>query len=269
VISIGATPPPLTKRLRELWRYRELLFFLAWRDIKVRYRQTVLGILWAMLQPILMMLLFAVVFGRLGRMPSEGVPYALFAYVGLLPWTFFSNAVTESGNSLVANPDLITKVYLPRVLVPAATIVASMVDFAIGFVLLIGLMAYYGVGVTSAVLMLPLLTILLAVLALAVGMWLAALNVRYRDVRHALPFAIQLWLLASPVIYPSTLVPPEWRPLLLLNPLTGIIEGYRSSLLDRPFDWVAICASMTLTLLALLYALHYFRRVDKSFADII
>jgi lipopolysaccharide transport system permease protein len=246
-----------------------LLVFLAWRDVQVRYRQTLLGVAWAGLQPLLLMLMFTLFFGKLAGIPSEGAPYGLFAFVGVLPWTFFSNAVTESGNSLVANPDLITKVYFPRVLVPAAAIVASLVDFAIGFVLLIGFMAYYAVGVTSAVLMLPLLTILLAVLALAVGMWMAALNVRYRDVRYALPFAIQLWLFASPVIYPSTLVPAEWRPLLLLNPLTGIIEGYRSSLLNRPFDWIAICASMTLTLLALLYALHYFRRVEKSFADII
>jgi lipopolysaccharide transport system permease protein len=269
VISIGATPPPLTERLRELWRYRELLFFLAWRDIKVRYRQTVLGILWAMLQPLLMMLLFTVVFGRLGRMPSEGVPYALFAYVGLLPWTFFSHAVTEGGNSLITYPDLVTKVYLPRLLVPGAAIAAALVDFAIGFVLLVGLLVWYGVAPTFALLLLPVLVALTAVLAFAVGSWMAALNVRYRDVRYALPFAIQLWLFATPVIYPSTLVPDRWRPLLLANPLTGIIDGFRTALLGRPLDGTGLLVSALLTALAVVLSLRYFRAVEQDFADAI
>lgn len=267
VISIGATPPPLTERLRELWRYRELLFFLAWRDIKVRYRQTVLGILWAMLQPLLMMLLFTVVFGRLGRMPSEGVPYALFVYVGLLPWTFFSHAVTEGGNSLITHPDLVTKVYLPRLLVPGAAIAAALVDFAIGFVLLVGLAVWYGVAPTFALLLLPILVALTAVLAFAVGSWMAALNVRYRDVRYALPFAIQLWLFATPVIYPSTLVPDRWRPLLLANPLTGIIDGFRTALLGRPFNGTGLLVSALLTALVLVFSLRYFRGVEQDFAD--
>jgi len=256
-------------RFREIWEYRELLHFLAWRDVKVRYRQTLLGVAWAVLQPLLMMILFTLFFGRLVRMPSEGIPYALFAYAGLLPWTFFANAVTNAGESLVANPDLVNKVYLPRMLVPSAAVVASLVDFAIAFVLLIGLMASYQVSITSAFLLLPFLIILTALLALAVGLWIAALNVKYRDMRYALPFVIQVWLFASPVIYPSTLVPAPWRTLLLLNPLTGIIEGYRSSLFGRPFDWMALSAAAALTVAALLYATRFFRQVEMHFADMI
>ena len=269
VIRIGSGPEPLLDRLREFWRYRELLYFLAWRDVKVRYRQTLLGVAWAVLQPLLTMLLFTIFFGKLAGMPSEGMPYALFAYAGLLPWTFFANAVTNSGESLVANPGLVGKVYLPRVFVPSAAVAASLVDFAIAFGLLIVLLAYYRVAIAPAMLLLPLLVVLTALFALAVGVWAAAVNVQYRDVRYALPFAIQLWLFASPVIYPSTLVPAPWRPLLLLNPLTGIIEGYRSALFNRPFDWTALGASAVLTAAALLYATRYFRRMETHFADMI
>lgn len=270
VIRIGSGRGPLLERLRELWRYRELLYFLAWRDVKVRYRQTLLGVAWAVLQPLLTMLLFTIFFGKLARMPSDGIPYALFAYAGLLPWTFFANAVSSSGASLVANPDLVGKVYLPRMLVPGAAVVAGLVDFAIAFTLLIGLLVYYRVAIAPAMLpLLPLLAALTALFALAVGLWAAAVNVKYRDVRYALPFAIQLSLFASPVIYPSTLVPEAWRPLLLLNPLTGMIEAYRAALFNRPLDWIALGASAALTAITLLCAMRYFRRMEARFADMI
>jgi len=269
LIRIGSGEASLACRLLELWHYRELLCFLAWRDVKVRYRQTLLGVAWAVLQPLLTMLLFTLFFGRLARVPSEGVPYALFAYAGLLPWTFFANAVTNSANSVVANPDLVTKVYVPRLLVPFAAILASLVDFGIGFALAIGLMAYYRVAPGVALAALPLLVILTAIFAAAVGTWMAALNVKYRDVRYALPFAVQTWLFASPVIYPSTLVPAQWRPLFMLNPLSGLIEGYRSCLLGRQFDWAALSASVALTLVAFLLATRSFRRMETGFADVI
>ncbi|MGH9783738.1 MAG: ABC transporter permease [Terriglobia bacterium] len=269
VIRIGSGQEPLLDRLRELWRYRELLYFLAWRDVKVRYRQTLLGVAWAVLQPLLTMLLFTIFFGKLAGMPSDGIPYALFAYAGLLPWTFFANAVTNSGESLIANPDLVGKVYLPRVFVPTAAVVACLVDFAVAFGLLIGLLAYYRVAIAPGILLLPPLVVLTTLFALAVGLWAAAVNVKYRDVRYALPFAIQLGLFASPVIYPATLVPESWRALLLLNPLTGIIEGYRAALFGRPLDWIALGASTALTAAALLYATRYFRRMEAHFADLI
>lgn len=261
--------PSLAQTLQEVWECRELLYFLTWRDLKVRYRQTVLGIAWAVLQPLLAMLLFTLFFGKLAGMPSEGFPYALFVYAGLLPWMFFSHGVTSSGESMVANPDLITKVYLPRVIVPCAAVLAAAVDLGIGFLLLIGLMVYYGITPTAALAALPLFLVLTALLTSAVGMRIAALNIKYRDARYALPFAIQLSLFASPVIYPSGLVPEQWRALLLLNPLTGLIDGFRSCLLGRPFDWMGIGLAAALTLAALAYALRSFRKMEAEFADVI
>src|ERR1700686_5124718 len=198
-------------RLRDLWSYRELLYFLTWRDIKVRYKQTVLGASWAIIQPLFTMLLFTLFFGRLAGLPSDGIPYPIFAYAGLLPWTFFSNAVTNSGNSLVGSSNLITKVYFPRMIIPGAAVGAGLVDFAIAFVVLAALMIYYGIALTPSLLALPLLLALTALLALGVGMWTSALNVKYRDVRYALPFVIQLWMFASPIIYPASLMPQKWR----------------------------------------------------------
>ncbi len=269
VTRIGSGPQPLAKRLQELWHYREVLYLLAARDILVRYRQTLLGVAWAILQPLAAMLLFTLFFGKLAHMPSEGIPYALFAYAGLLPWTFFSTAVTNSSNSLIANPDLLSKVYVPRPLVTGAAIVASLMDFGIAFMLLFGLMAYYRVALTPRVLLLPLLVILTALFAFAIGTWMAVINVKYRDVRHALPFLIQLWLFASPVIYPSSFLPPLWRPLLMLNPLTGIIEGYRASLFGWPFPWPALGVSVVLTLAVLRYAMRSMRQAEATFADLI
>jgi lipopolysaccharide transport system permease protein len=256
--------------LKSLWDYRELLYFLTWRDIKVRYKQTLLGASWAIIQPLFTMLLFTLFFGKLAHIPSDGVPYPIFAYAGLLPWTFFSNAVTNSGNSLVGSSNLITKVYFPRMIIPGAAVGSGLVDFAIAFIILIVLMIYYGVAVTWNILMLPVLIILMTLLAIGVGMWTSALNVKYRDIRYALPFLIQLWLFASPVIYPASLMPSKWRWVLWLNPLTGIIEGFRSSLFGtNKFDWTALGLSTVITLGVLVYSTYTFRRMEKVFADIV
>src|SRR2546421_1206486 len=256
--------------LKDLWVYRELLYFLTWRDIKVRYKQTLLGASWAIIQPLFTMLLFTLFFGKLAHVPPDAVPYPIFAYAGLLPWTFFSNAVTNSGNSLVGNANLITKVYFPRMIIPGAAVGAGLVDFAIAFVILIGLMIYYHVGLTWNLLAVPFLLALTTLLALGVGMWTSALNVKYRDVRYALPFMIQLWMFASPVIYPASLIPQKWRWVLWLNPLTGIIEGFRSSLFGvNQFDWTALSISIVVTLGILVYSAYSFRRMERVFADIV
>ena len=255
--------------LKDIWAYRELLFFLTWRDVKVRYKQTALGAAWAILQPLFMMLIFTIFFGRLAGVGSSGIPYPLFALAGLVPWTFFANAITASGNSLVGSAHLITKVYFPRLIVPAAAMLAGLVDFLLAFLLLCLLMIYYRVALTVQILFLPALILLTALFSLGVGTWMSALNVKYRDVRFALPFLIQLWLFVSSVILPSSSVPPKWRWLLMLNPMSGIIEGYRSALFGLPFDWPALSVAAVLTLLVLLYAIYAFSRVERSFADII
>lgn len=255
--------------LREIWAYRELLVFLTWRDIKIRYKQTLLGAAWAIIQPLFAMLLFTLLFGKLGKIPSDNIPYPLFAYAGLLPWTFFANAVTNSGNSLVGSTSLITKVYFPRMIIPAAAVAAGLVDFLIAFLLLIPLLIYYRISFTWNLLMLPLFLILTTLLALGVGMWMSALNVRFRDVRYALPFMIQLWLFASPVIYPLSMVPEKWKWILSLNPMTGIIEGFRASLFGKDFEWQAIIVSAGLTMFLLVGAAYVFRRVEDTFADIV
>ena len=255
--------------LKDIWAYRELLFFLTWRDVKVRYKQTALGAAWAILQPLFMMLIFTLFFGRLAGVGSSGIPYPLFALAGLVPWTFFSNAITTSGNSLVGSSNLITKVYFPRLLVPAAAMLAGLVDFALAFAMFVVLMAYYRVVPTVHVLFLPVLILLTALFALGVGTWMSALNVKYRDVRFALPFLIQLWLFVSSVIMPSSALGPKWRRLLLLNPMSAIIEGYRASLFGLPFDWPAIGVAAVITFAVLFYSIFSFSRVERSFADII
>ncbi len=219
--------------LKDLWQYRELLFFLAWRDIKVRYKQTALGAAWAVIQPLFTMLVFTLFFGRLAKVPSDGIPYPLFSYTALLPWQLFAYALTESSNSVVANERLITKVYFPRLVVPLASILAGLVDFVIAFTLVIGMMIWYGVRPTWAVLTLPFFVIFTMATALGVGLWLSALNVQYRDVRYTLTFIVQFWLIASPVAYSSTLVPARWRPFYGLNPMAGVIEGFRWALLGK------------------------------------
>jgi lipopolysaccharide transport system permease protein len=258
-----------TNQLRDLWGFRELLYFLTWRDVKVRYKQTELGIAWAIIQPLFTMLIFTLFFGRLAKVPSDNVPYPVFAYAGLLAWTFFSNAITNSGNSLVGSANLITKVYFPRMIIPGAAVAAGLVDFAIAFVILVLLMIYYGIMVTWNILMFPVLVLLTTLLALGTGMWLSALNVKYRDVRFALPFLVQLWMFVSPVIYPASFLPEKYRWLLWLNPMTGIIEGYRSALFGRRFDWIALGCSAVITFILLIYSSYYFRRMEKSFADVV
>lgn len=255
--------------LRDLWTYRELFYFLTWRDVKVRYKQTVLGATWAVLQPFLTMVVFTLFFGRLAKIPSDGIPYPIFAYAGLLPWTFFSNAVTSSGNSLVGNSSLITKVYFPRMVVPGAAVAAALLDFAIAGVILVAMMAYYGVALSWQAVMLAPLILLVALLAVGIGTFMAGLNVKYRDVRHALPFFIQLWMFATPIIYPSNFVPANWRWLLSLNPLTGVIEGFRCALFGLNFNWSDFTIAACLTVLVLAYSFQSFRRMEREFADII
>jgi len=269
LITIGPKRVLSVLDLHELWIYRELLYFLTWRDVKVRYKQTQLGIAWAIIQPLLTMLVFTLFFGRLAGIPSDNVPYPLFAYAGLLAWTFFANAITSSGNSVVGSAHLITKVYFPRMIIPGAAVAAGLVDFVIALGILVLLMIYYGVALTWSILMFPLLVLLTTLLALAVGMWLSALNVKYRDVRFALPFLVQSWMFVSPVIYPTSLLPEKYRWLLWLNPMTGIIEGYRSSLFGRPFNGIALAVSAGITSILLIYASYSFRRMERTFADIV
>lgn len=269
VVVIEANRKSLWFDLQKLWHYRDLLFVLTVRDIKVRYKQTILGIFWVIIQPVLMMLFFTLIFGRLAGMPSDGVPYPIFAYAGLLPWTFFSNSLNGSANSLVGNSSLITKVYFPRMIIPIASVGAFLVDFLIAFGLLVLLMFYYGIGLSINILMLPVLAFLTALAAIGVGMWLSALNVKYRDIRYALPFITQFWMFATPIIYPSTLIPEKWRWLLKLNPLTGIIEGYRSAIFGKSFDLAGLGISVIIIIVALLYSIYAFRRMEQNFADIV
>jgi lipopolysaccharide transport system permease protein len=252
-----------------LWGYRDLFYYLTWRDVKVRYKQAALGAAWAVLQPLFMMAVFTIFFGRAAAGTTLPVPYPLFALTGLVPWTFLSNAVGTGSNSLVGNANLLSKVYFPRLLVPTTTVAACLVDFALAFVMLAGVVAYYGVAPTPRLLALPALVLICALLALAVGTWLAALNVKYRDVRFVLPFAIQLWLFASSVIMPASAVPARWRWLLTLNPVAAIIEGFRSSLLGLPFDWPALGTAAAATLLGLACSVRYFMGVESQFADVI
>lgn len=257
-------------KVHELWAYRELLGFLVWRDVKVRYKQTLLGAAWAILQPLLTMVVFTVIFGSFAAMPSDGLPYPIFAFTALLPWTYFAQAIGRSGISLVGNANLISKVYFPRLIVPIAAAVAPLVDFMIAFVLLLGMMAWFGLAPTWAVLTLPLFLLLAFVTALAIGLWFAALNVKYRDVAHIIPFVIQFWMYASPIAYPVGLVPEQWRLLYSLNPMAGVIEGFRWALLGKVSpDLGLIAASVVVVVLLLLAGLVYFKRMERTFADVV
>ncbi len=255
--------------LGDLWAYRELLYFLTLRDIKVRYKQTLLGATWVVIQPLFMMLIVTLVFNRFARLDAGEMPYPLFAYAGLLLWVFFSNAVTNGTNSLTSNTNLITKVYFPRLFVPAAAVGAGLVDLGIASFVLAALAAYYGVTLTMNALLLPVFVVLATLLALGVGVLVSALTVKYRDLRHALPFVMQFWMFASPVIYPSSIVPERWRWILVANPLAGILEGFRAALTGRAFDWRAIAVSALITLVLLVCAVYVFRRTEDTFADVI
>jgi lipopolysaccharide transport system permease protein len=255
--------------LAELWSHRELLYFLTWRDLKVRYKQTLLGVAWVVMQPLMMTVVFTVFLGMLARVPTERVPYPLFVYAGLLPWTFFSGAVVGGGTSLVSNSHLITKVYFPRLIVPAAAVGARLVDFCVAFTIIVGMMVFYRVPLTANLLMLPPLLLLATALALGCGLLLSAINVRYRDIGVALPVFIQLWMFVSPVLYPTSLVPEAWRGVYALNPLVGVIDNFRAALFGGGFNWPALGLSAAFTAALLVFSAYEFKRVEKSIADVI
>jgi len=256
--------------LKEIWDYRELLYFLTKRDIKVRYKQTVLGGLWAIIQPVFMMVVFTLFFGRLAKMPSDGIPYPIFVYAGLLPWTYFANAVSASGNSLVGSANLITKVYFPRLIIPASASLAGLLDFFIAMLVMGAMMIYYHFVPNIGILLFPLLVGLTFLCAVGVGLWLSALNVQYRDIRYVIPFLIQLWMFVSPVIYPVSMVKEKYQWLLALNPMGGVIKAYRASLLGHiPIDWFLLGISTGIIFVLFLSGLYYFRRMEKTFADVV
>ena len=282
--GISGSPPPqlpttviepsrgwVPLRLSQLWEYREVLYFLVWRDIKVRYRQTLIGVTWAIIQPFMTMVVFTVFFGRLAKMPSDGTPYPLFAFAALVPWTFFANGLTLSANSLVHSGHLITKVYFPRLLVPTARVLTGLPDFVVSFLVLLGMIWWYGLLQSRlALVWLPALALLAFVTALGVGLWLSALNVQYRDIQHAVPFAVQLWLFATPIAYPSSLLPGSWRTVYGLNPMVGVVEGFRWTLLgsgSAPGPMLA--ASALAALVILVTGAFFFRRVERTFADVV
>jgi len=256
--------------LNDLWEYRELLYFLSWRDIKVRYKQTALGAAWAIIQPFFTMVVFSLFFGKLAGIPSDGVPYPLFCFAALVPWSFFSNGLNQSSNSLVGSSNLITKVYFPRLVIPLASVICGTLDFLISFIVLLGLMAFYGITPTMNVFWLPFLLMLAFVTALGVGMWLSALNVQFRDVRYVVPFLTQLWLFATPIAYPSSLLPGQWRTIYGLNPMVGVVEGFRWALLGtNTAPGPVIIASSLAALAILVGGAFYFRRMEKTFADVV
>jgi lipopolysaccharide transport system permease protein len=253
----------------ELWAHRELFYILTWRDIKVRYKQSLLGVTWVILQPLLTMAIFTLLFGRLAKMPSEGQPYPIFSYAGLLPWTFFSTAVTNSSNSLVANTNLITKVYLPRLLIPIAATAAPLLDLAIASLILFVIMPWYGVALHLNLLLLLPLVALTVVVASSVGIFTSAMNVKFRDIRHALPFVIQIWMFVTPVIYPVSFLPARWRWLLYLNPLAGIIDGFRAAIFARAPEWSILGSSVVVSVILIATTVYFFRRMERQFADVI
>jgi lipopolysaccharide transport system permease protein len=269
LIKIRARKKWMQLELRDIWAHRELLYFMIWRDLKVRYKQTLFGVSWVVLQPILMTLVFTVFLGKIARVPSGNVPYVLFLYSGLLPWTFFSNAVSTSSHSLIASAQMITKVYFPRALVPMATVLVRLSDFLVASVILFVLMVYYGRPFTSAVLLVPFLILHLTLLALSLGLLSAALNVKYRDISTVLPVVLQLWLFASPVLYPTTFVPANWKWLYELNPLTGVIDGFRSALLNADVEWRSLFVSFGITLALLVSSSFVFKHIEDEFADVV
>lgn len=268
LIEISASRS-LGQTLRELWQHRELLYFLVWKDIKVKYKQAALGIAWAVLQPVLGMLLFTLLFGRVAKLPSDGLPYPLFYFASLLSWTYFSTALITASNSVVGSTSLVSKVYFPRILLPASGVISSVLDLVIAFAMLVGLIVFYRVPLTLPLLFVPLVLVLLIVFALGAGQFLAALNVNYRDVKHALPFLVQLWFFASPVVYPLSMVPERYQWLVALNPLAGIIETTRALLGSRPVPWEVLGISCTVTVVVYFLGLWYFQRTERRFADVI
>jgi lipopolysaccharide transport system permease protein len=256
--------------LKKIWNYRELLHFLTKRDIKVRYKQTVLGGLWAIIQPVFTMIVFTFLFGRLAKMPSDGIPYPIFVYAGLLPWTYFANALSASGNSLVGSANLITKVYFPRLIVPASASLAGLLDFFVAMLVLGVLMIYYQFVPGFAVFLFPVLVGLTFLCAVGAGLWLSALNVQYRDIRYVIPFLVQLWMFVSPVIYPVSMIEQKYQWLLALNPMGGVIKAYRASLLGHlPIDWFLLGISSVIIIVLFISGLFYFKRMERTFADVV
>ncbi len=257
-------------RLADLWEYRELLYFMVWRDIKVRYKQTALGAAWAIIQPLFSMIVFSLFFGKLAKMPSDGIPYPIFSYSALVPWTYFAGALAQSANSLVDSANLIRKVYFPRLTIPISNTLAGLVDFSLAFLVLLGLMFWYGVTPTIRILWLPLFLLLALITALAVGLWLSVLNVEYRDVKYTIPFLTQFWMFATPIVYPSSLLKEPWRTVYGLNPMVGVVEGFRWALLGTktaPGPMIAVSAAAAIALLV--GGAFYFRRMEKTFADVV
>jgi lipopolysaccharide transport system permease protein len=257
-------------RLKELWTYRELLYFFIWREIKVRYKQTVLGASWALLQPVLTMIIFSIIFGRLAKLDSEGIPYPVFTYAALLPWQLFSRALSDASASLVSAQSMITKVYFPRLFLPAAAVLSGLVDFAIAFIVMLGLMLFYGITPTLAILTLPLFLLLAVITAMAVGMWLSALNVKYRDVKYVTPFLVQLWLYGTPIAYSAKLIPEQFRILYGLNPMAGVVNGFRWALLGEEASLDPLLfPSIIMVLILFVSGLIYFQRTEQTFADVV
>ncbi len=256
--------------LKELFAYRELLYFLVWRDIKVRYKQTALGATWAILQPFLTMVVFSLFFGRLAGLPSEGVPYPIFSYAGLVPWSFFANGLTQSANSLVGSANLITKIYFPRLTIPISAVLSGIVDFCLAFLVLLGMMLFYGITPTKNIVFLPFFLLLALITSIGVGLWLSALNVKYRDVRYTVTFLVQLWLFATPIAYPSSLVPEQWLWLYSLNPMVSVVEGFRWALLDTQITLsVMIIVSSIAAIFMFISGAYYFKRMEDTFADVV
>jgi len=256
--------------LKAIWEYRELLYFLVWRDLKVRYRQTLIGAGWVILQPLITMAIFTIIFGRFAQIPSDGLPYPVFVYSALLPWNLFASSLNRGTSSVVGNAQLVSKIYFPRLILPFSGVLSPLVDFAVAFVILIGMMIWFGIAPTWGVLALPLLIFLTVLTALAVGLWLSALNVRYRDIGHTIPFLIQIWMFASPVAYAVSLVPEKWRLLYSLNPMAGVIEGFRWALLGKQSpDFALIAASAAMVFALLLPGIVYFRYTERTFADVV
>ena len=257
-------------QLRDLWEYRELLYFLTLRDIKVRYKQTILGATWAIIQPLFTMFIFSLFFGKLAQIPSDGIPYPIFSYAALVPWTFFANGLSQSANSLVAEANLIKKVYFPRLIVPLSAVVSGSVDFALAFIILLGMMWYFGSNPTVAILWLPLLLLLALITSLGVGLWLTSMNGQFRDIRYVIPFAIQAWMFATPIAYPSSLLDEPWRTIYGINPMVGVIEGFRWALLGtetKPEPIILVSALVAAGIFV--SGMYYFRRMEKSYADVV
>jgi lipopolysaccharide transport system permease protein len=270
IVRIRPSEGWVSLKLRDLWEYRELLYFLIWRDIKVRYKQTVLGASWAIIQPVMTMVVFSLFFGKLGKIPSDGVPYPIFSFAALVPWTFFANGLTHGSNSMVGSANLIKKVYFPRLAIPISAVASGVMDFALAFAVLLLLMFYYGIFPTVRMVWLPAFLLLALVTSLGVSLWLTAMNVQYRDIQHIVPFIVQFWLFATPIAYPSSLLPEPWRTLYAINPMVGVVEGFRWALLGSttapgPMIAVSSCAALVI----LIGGAYYFRRMEKIFADLV